>query len=165
MDQIIETFHLDLKLLIAQLLNFIVVFLFLYLLAVKPISLLMRERTEKIEKGLKNADDFEKKLKALREEEERVLIKAKKEAQEIILQSKTSADEQRQISLNKTKKDVQYIIVQAKAEVASLKDKMVRDVKKESLELVLSVTKNILGDTVNKSVDEKVVKKYLENIE
>ena len=57
MDSIIATFHIDWKIIIAQVLNFGVVFGVLYLFALKPLMKVMRERTEKIEKGIKDAKE------------------------------------------------------------------------------------------------------------
>ena len=48
MDSIISTFHIDWKIIIAQAINFGVVFIVLYIFALKPLSKLMNERAEKI---------------------------------------------------------------------------------------------------------------------
>ena len=50
MDTIIESFHVDFKLLIAQAINFLIVFLVLYYFVFKPLLKVMKERSEKIEK-------------------------------------------------------------------------------------------------------------------
>jgi F0F1-type ATP synthase membrane subunit b/b' len=55
MDSIISTFHVDLKLLIAQVINFGIIFFVLYKFAFKPIAKIMQERTNTIEKKLKRS--------------------------------------------------------------------------------------------------------------
>src|SRR3989338_8171266 len=55
MQEFINTFHIDWKLMIAQLFNFAIVFLVFYFLAAKPLKKLMKERGEKIENGLLDA--------------------------------------------------------------------------------------------------------------
>ena len=64
MDSLITTFHIDWKMIIAQLINFVVVFFVLYRYALKPLAKLMEERGTTIEDGLKNADK-QKELLAL----------------------------------------------------------------------------------------------------
>ena len=55
MDSIISTFHIDWKIIIAQAINFGIVFFILYVYALKPLSKLMEERGEKINQGIKDA--------------------------------------------------------------------------------------------------------------
>ncbi|KKQ21186.1 MAG: ATP synthase subunit b, sodium ion specific [Candidatus Nomurabacteria bacterium GW2011_GWA1_37_20] len=55
MQEFITTFHIDWKLMVAQLFNFGVVFLAFYLLAAKPLRKLMKERGEVISKGLNDS--------------------------------------------------------------------------------------------------------------
>ena len=55
MDSIISTFHIDWKIIIAQAINFVIVFAVLYFYALKPLSKLMKERSEKISQGLDDA--------------------------------------------------------------------------------------------------------------
>lgn len=164
MEQIIETFHLDIKLLIAQFINFIVVFGILYALAVKPLTKLMAERSQKIEDGLKNAEEFDQKLLELDKKEEDVLNIARKEAQQIVQEAREQAELQRQVSLDKTKEDVQSLITKARIEVADIKDKMVSDIKKESLDFVVAVSEKVLGDVVDKKVDRKLIEGHLKKV-
>ena len=55
MQELITTFHIDWKLMIAQIVNFGLVFTLLYWLAAKPLSKLMKDRTKEITDGLDNA--------------------------------------------------------------------------------------------------------------
>ncbi len=63
MDSLVETFHLDVKLLIAQVINFAIVFLVLYYFALKPLLNVMNDRSAKIEKSLEDAKEIEKKTR------------------------------------------------------------------------------------------------------
>lgn len=164
MDQIIETFHLDVKLIIAQLVNFIIVFVFLYLLAAKPLTKLMHERAEKIEKGLKNAEEFDQKLEDLRAERKDVIASAKKEAKEIVAEAKALAQQEKDESLEKTRAQIEQLISKAKTEVADLKEQTVKEIKTEALELVVEVTGKVLADAVDTKVDEKIIKKHLDQV-
>lgn len=164
MDEIIEVFHIDAKLLIAQVVNFTIVFAVLYLFAVKPIMKIMKERTTEIEKGLENAASFDAKITALQNEREEVILKAKNEAKEIVMQAKVLSEEHNKQAAQKTKDDVANIILQAKTEVADMKDKMVDDIKKESIGLIVTAATKVLGRHVDKKVDEKLVENYLKEV-
>ena len=76
MEQIIETFHLDIKLLLAQAINFAIVFAVLYYFVIKPLTKVMAERSRKIEKSLEDAEKVEKRLEQTEEEYNKKILEA-----------------------------------------------------------------------------------------
>lgn len=164
MDEIINVFHVDIKLLIAQLVNFAIVFIILYFFAIKPLMKLMKERTSTIEKGIENAENFDKKLENLAKEKEEIITKARKEAQSIIEESKKNVEEHKKETVEKTKTEVKLIIAKAKEDVEDMKKKMAKEVKEESMDMVISVCKKVLGETITKDIDKKVITKHLKEL-
>ena len=77
MDSIIETFHIDWKTIIAQAVNFGIVFVVLYIFALKPLGKLMKERSEKIEGGLSDAKKSNELLQQATAEYEKNTLKLK----------------------------------------------------------------------------------------
>ncbi len=92
MESIVSTFHIDWKIIIAQAINFGVVFAVLYIFALKPLSKLMAERAEKIAKGINDAKTNASVLEKTQKEYEDVLIKARTEADVIFQQGKKEAE-------------------------------------------------------------------------
>ena len=106
MESIISTFHIDWKIIIAQAINFAVVFVVLYIFALKPLSKLMAERSEKIAKGIDDAKTNEKLLSETREEYEAALVKARSEANKIFQDGKKEAEAKKALMLEEAKKEV-----------------------------------------------------------
>ena len=77
MEELVKTFHIDAGLLLAQLVNFLIVLVVLYKFAYKPILKTLNDRTGKIEKGLKDAEDAQIKLAEMEKKEKEILTKAK----------------------------------------------------------------------------------------
>jgi len=75
MESIISTFHIDWKIIIAQAVNFGVVFVVLYIFALKPLGKLMAERSEKIGKGIEDAKKSNELLQKIDEEYKQNTIK------------------------------------------------------------------------------------------
>jgi len=57
MEELISTFHIEWQLIIAQLVNFAIVLFVLWKFAYNPILKTLNDRTKKIEKGVKDAED------------------------------------------------------------------------------------------------------------
>src|SRR3989339_168099 len=82
MNEFIATFHIDWKLMIAQIINFALVFFVFYLLAAKPLGKLVKNRTEEIQMGLSDALKSRELLQKASEEYKENTIKLQKIAME-----------------------------------------------------------------------------------
>ncbi|OIO29247.1 ATP synthase F0 subunit B [Candidatus Nomurabacteria bacterium CG_4_10_14_0_2_um_filter_30_12] len=163
MDSIINTFHIDLKIIIAQVFNFGIVFVVLYIYALKPLNKLMKERGEKIAKGVSDAKINAEILNNTKVEYEEVLIKARNEAQKIWEVGKKKAEEKKSIMLEKAKEDVALMIENGKRNLENEKIKMVDEARKEITSISVKIAEKILDTKVDGNFDEKTMKE-LNNI-
>ena len=122
MDELVKTFHIDWKLLIAQIVNFTIVLVVLWHFAFKPLSKVMNKRTIDIEQSLKNAEEVEKKLKQAAEAKDKIVIDAKKEAQAILEKSNQDAEKIKNDKLQETRTEMEKIAAKTKAELVSEKE-------------------------------------------
>jgi len=135
MDSIISTFHIDWKIIVAQAINFVIVFVVLYLFALKPLKKLMEERTEKISKGIDDAKKSNELLKKANEEYQentaklrKMSIDAQKELQkdleklraENLAKLKMDNDEWTKSRAKQMEIDKKNLVESAKNELASL---------------------------------------------
>jgi len=161
MDELIKTFHIEVNLLIAQMVNFAIVFFVLYRFAYKPILRTLNSRTNKIEKGLQDADAAGKKLEEIVEKEKEMLATAKKEAQEII---KTAEDKAKANSVSivlEARNQSEKLLVSAKSQIEQEKNKMLTEVKGEIANLVVLATGKIIGEKLDKDKDRELIEKSL----
>ncbi len=158
MESIISTFHIDWKIIVAQALNFAVVFVVLYIYALKPLNKLMAERGEKISKGLDDAKSNALMLKETGVRQEEVLAKARKEAEVVFQTGKAEAETKRVEMLEQTKNEVTKMVEDGKRMLEAEKAKMVAEAKSEIVALTMLATEKILGEKVDGAVGEKVLK-------
>ncbi len=165
MDTLIETFHLDAKLIIAQLVNFIIVATVLWFFALKPLMKIMRERTATIEKSLDEAVQIEQRLEQTKQEQEQIIQQAKREAAEVIGQARDRAEQERSQSMQKTKEEVTKIVADAKDSIAAERMRMVTEAQREVMGFVVAVTEKVLQESLPDSVDKKVIEKAVKDIQ
>lgn len=159
MDSFIATFHIDWKILIAQAINFGVIFLLLYFFALKPLKKIMSERTNTIEKGLADAKHNAELIENTRKEYEETLGKARVEAQAVFAEGKKDAEAKKAEMIAKASSEVEAMIETGKKNLESEKNKMVEEAKAEIVSLVVAATEKVLKDQADKSVTEKAIKK------
>ena len=84
MSELLNKLGIDYKLLIAQIINFLVLLFVLWKFAYGPILAILEKRQKKIEKGLADAEAAEKRLEESEKKQKEVLRKARTEAKEIV---------------------------------------------------------------------------------
>lgn len=89
--EILKNFGFDLPMVVAQIINFLIIFYVLKRFLYKPVMSMVKTREEKIALGLKQAEEARLKLEQTLEEEKKILGKAQTEAKELIEEAKTQA--------------------------------------------------------------------------
>ena len=163
MESIIGTFHIDWKIIIAQAINFGVVFTILYLFALKPLSKLMEERSRKIGKGIEDAKTNADILARTETEYNDAIAKAKSEANKIFQEGKIEADQKRAEMLEKAHAEVAAAVDSGKKQLEAEKTRMVEEAKKEIVTLALKATEKLLGAKVDSNFDQKTIEE-LKNV-
>jgi F-type H+-transporting ATPase subunit b len=158
MESIISTFHIDWKIIIAQAFNFGVVFVVLYIFALKPLSKLMAERSEKIAKGFDDAKTNATLLEKTRAEYDEALAKARIEADKIFQDGKKEAEAKKALMLEEAKNEVAVVVENGKKVLEAEKTKMVGEAKKEIVTLAMKATEKLFGGRIDGSFDEKTIK-------
>lgn len=145
MNEFIATFHIDWKLMIAQIINFVLVFFVLYLLAAKPLSKLMKDRKEEIQTGLTNAKDNAILLGKTQKEYDDIIRKARTEANAIFQTGKKEAETKKTAMIEEAKIEVASIIENGKKSLQFEKTKMVEDAKKDLAILTTKAAEKVLS--------------------
>ena len=163
MESIINTFHIDWRIILAQAFNFGVVFVVLYIYALKPLGKLMNERQSKIERGLTDAKTNEEMLKNTKTEYDKALTMARLEADKIFQEGKKEAEGKRIVMLEDAKREVASLIENGKKNLESEKVRMVEEAKNEIVSLSVQIAEKILKQKIDGNFEEKSIKE-LNNI-
>ncbi len=158
MESIVSTFHIDWKVIIAQMFNFGVVFVVLYIYALKPLSKLMKEREEKIKQGLDDAKTNKDVLQNTNQEYEKALSNARREADRIFQEGKKEAEGKRLIMLEDAKREVAVLIENGKKNLENEKTRMVEEAKSEIVSLSVQIAEKILKKKIDGNFDEESIK-------
>lgn len=157
MDSFITTFHIDWKILIAQAINFGIVFILLYFFALKPIKKIMEERTTTIEGGIFDAKANAEILKKTKKEYEDVLANARIEANTIFQEGKKEAEEKKRVMIKDADKEIEEMVEKGKKSLEVEKTKMIEEAKNEIVSLVVSATEKLLESHKDESFDKKTL--------
>ena len=164
MDQLISTFHIDAKLLIAQAVNFGLVVFVLYKFAYKPLLRHMNDRSAIIEKGLDDAKKAQEELENTKKFQEEKIQEAKTEAKKIFEDAQKQADKNKNETIASAKQAAEKVVIKAKEQIAFEKERMLKEVKEEVLSLVIMATEKVLEQKVDGKIDDDLIKKSIGKI-
>lgn len=156
-------FGLDAPTFIAQLVNFLIVLVILWRFVYRPVVRLLDERSEKIEKSVKTAQDIEERMAKLAVEREDVLNDARKEAQAIAEKAHEESSARREEMIASAKREVERVIAKGKEQLADEKKTMLRELRKDIVDIAVKAVARVLDDQVDEkrsqSLAEEVVRK------
>lgn len=164
MDDLIKTFHIDWRLLLAQGINFLIVLSVLWYFALRPLMKIMAERETKISNGVKDAEMMEEKIKQIDKDREMEIKKGRKEAQEIVAKAEKQAEEIHSEKITKTQKEADRVVEIAKQQIRAEREFMVKDVKAELGSLVSLALNKIAGSSIEEKIQKKMVDEALEEL-
>ncbi|MFH1193469.1 MAG: F0F1 ATP synthase subunit B [bacterium] len=162
--ELLSKLGIDWKLLIAQIVNFLVLMAVLYKFLYKPVLKVLDDRKEKIDKAIKQAEEIEKNLFKSEAERSKALQEARNEAGKIIAETKEMSEKLKEELLNKTRLESSAILEQGRRELASEKETMFKELKGEVADMVKVAVEKITRGEMTEKLDKKIIEKSLEEI-
>lgn len=164
MNELVHNLGIDWRLLIAQVINFVILFFLLKKFLFKPVLGLLEKRREKIEKSMRDAERIEKELAAIREKREEIIKTANQKAEEILHEAKEIAESQKTKILADTKKETEKMLDEARASIEKEKDKLVDEAREDLAELVLLATEKVVREKLDEEKDGELVREVLARV-
>lgn len=161
--EILENFGFNSILFFAQIFNFLIIFWVLKKFMYKPVLKILDERKNKIEEGLKNAEEAEKRLLNAAEKEEQILKKAQADAKKIIDETIKESESHRAKSEEETKKHIAEMVKDARLQIAEesriASKKLETEVVNMAVLFLEKSTKGLFGDKEQETILKEAKKK------
>lgn len=155
--------QLDPGLFVWTIVTFLLLVFVLAKFAWKPLLKMLQDREDMVRSSLEDAEKAKSELERLNEESEAIMAKARSEAQSILADGKAAAEKVKDDIIAKSKEQANKIREDAGNQIQVEKDKAISEIKKEVVNLTLSVAEKLirknLSDADNKSLIEESLKK------
>lgn len=163
--EILDQFGFDIRLFIAQIINFLIIVFIFKKFLYKPLLRTLDSREKKIAKGLSDAEKAEKALEKAEEERDKIIKKAGLEAERILSEAKTQATEARDEMLSKTKEEIDRLMEQTREQIKLEQENFRKQTREVSLEIAKSILDTTISGLFDKKESETLIKKGLQRIE
>jgi len=155
---------IDWRLLIAQLVNFVILFTALTFLLYKPLIASLDKRRAKIAESLANAEKISEELNRAGAESERIVAASRVEAARIASEAAKQAETARLAAVEKTRAEVAGVISSGKAQLAAERDAMMSEVRRAAADLIAVATEKVINEKMTSARDKSLIEKTLETV-
>lgn len=154
-------FQINLFWVIVSALNFILFFTIIWTFAFKPVSKMLADRKERIEQGLKDADQARRDRESAETERVAALTEARREANEIINRAQKVAQESRDADIAATREELERLRVRATADIEAEKLRAISDLRGEVADLALAAASRVVGESLTDERQRRLVEEFL----
>lgn len=151
----------DPKAFLIQLITFILAFLVLKRWAFGPITRLLNERRETIERGVKLGEDMQKEKAELEKQVEQQLHEARAEADKMIAGAQDTAHETVREAEEKARQKADAIVAEADGRIATDAARVRKALEGELAGLVAEATEAVIDEKVDAKKDAQLIERSL----
>ena len=150
--------------LLLQIVIFVLMAWFLWRYAWGPVVRILAKREERIESGLRAAEESEKRLAQVTDEVQRVLDEARSQAREIITRAHQEATADADEVRNRGRRDAEAELQKALADIAAERDRAVQDIRNEMASLIVEAAGRIIGQSIDEKAHQRLIEESLEKV-
>ena len=148
--------------LLAQIVNFVILFGLLYLVAYKPIMRMLDERSRKVKESMEQTEFIKQQAEHAEEAAKERIEAASKEGQEQIARAVKTGEELRRQAQEQAKQDGEALIARARAEIQRERDEAVDGLRKEFADLTILAAERVIDRSLDKEAHRQIIDKVLE---
>ncbi|MFC1911626.1 F0F1 ATP synthase subunit B [Chloroflexota bacterium] len=152
---------INVPVLVAQVVNFVILFGLLYLVAYKPVMRMLDARSRRIKESVAQADSVEEQTASAREEMKKQLEIAGKESQDRIAKAVQIGEDIKRKAREEAKQEAETLVDRAREEIQHERDEAIGEVRKEFTDLTVMVAGKVIDRSLDKKAHRQLIEKAL----
>jgi len=157
-----EGLGISLPTLLAQIVNFVILFGLLYLVAYKPVMRMLDERSGKVKESMEQTEYIKEQAIHAEEEAKKQIEAASKEGQEAIARAVRTGEEIRQQAQQEARGEAESLIVRARGEIQRERDDAIDELRGEFADLTILAAEKVIDRSLDKEAHRELIEKALE---
>jgi F-type H+-transporting ATPase subunit b len=153
---------IDWQVLLAQLINFGILFGLLFFLLYKPMRRMLDERSAKIKESMDQAEQIKEQLAKTDEQVKEQLAAAHKEGQGVLAQAAQMGERLKEEAREGAKQEAETIVARARAEIERERDEAIEDLRRQFVDLAIAAAEKVVSETLDKEKHRRLIEEVLE---
>jgi F-type H+-transporting ATPase subunit b len=152
-----EGLGINWALLIAFVVNFIILFVILSLVAYKPIVKMLNERQAKIRESMEQAEKIRQDTARSEEEIKAHLETARKEGQNVIAQATQIGERLKEEAKQGARQEAESLVAKARGEIQREREKSTEELRAEFADIAILAAEKVINETLDKKKHRKII--------
>ena len=159
-----EAFGVDIPKLLFQIANFLLLLWLLNRFLFKGVVRMLDERSQRISKGLEDAEVAARDRELARAEREAAVAEARKEAAALIASANKIATDTRDEILTQARADAEKVTQRAREEITAEKEKAMGELRAQVADLALEAAGKLVRSDMNATTQRRLVEEFLAEV-
>ena len=153
---------INLPLLIAYLVTFLILMGILYLLAFKPLMAAMDQRTERIQEGLSAADRAREEAASSQAAIEEQLNEARREGQRLMDQARDASQRYREGEMERARQEAEAFAERARTDIQRERDAALEELRAGFADLAITAAERVIARSLDRQAHGELITQVLE---
>lgn len=153
---------IDWQVLLAQLINFAILFGLLFFLLYKPVRRMLDERTARIRESMEQTEQIKERLAQTEEQVKEQLEAARGEGQGILAQAAQMGERLKEEAREEAKRDAEVIVARARTEIERERDEAIEELRRQFVDLAITAAEKVVSETLDRERHRRLIEEVLE---
>lgn len=153
---------INLPTLLAQIVNFIILFGLLYLVAYKPIMRILDERSRKVKESMEQTEFIKQQADQAEEEAKKRVEVAREEGQEVVARAVRTGEEVGRRAQQEAKDGAEALIAKARMDIQRERDDAIDELRKQFADLTILAAGKVIDRSLDKETHRQIIDKVME---
>lgn len=156
---------IDLRLIVAQVITFLIGLYLLWRIAYKPLGAIVAQRADRIKKDLEAAAEARRKMETARQQYEAEIAQLEQKAAVMINAAMRAGQKAQAEIVSAARAQGEDIIQRAEERIAIEKDKAIKEIRQEVVDISLLAAQRIIGVAVDDNLQQRLVDDVFSQLE
>jgi F-type H+-transporting ATPase subunit b len=147
--------------LVAQVINFVILFGLLFLVAYRPLTRMFDERHKRIKDSMKQTEMIKEQAERAEEEVKKQLEAARKEGQEVVNRAVRTGEELRRETEQQAKQEGEVLVNRARVAIQRERDEAIGELRKEFADLTILAAEKVIDRSLDRKAHRELIDKVL----
>jgi len=153
---------IDWQVLLAQFVNFAILFGLLFVLLYKPMRRMLDERSNRIKESMEQAEQIKEQITKTEEQVKLQMDAARREGQEILAQAAQMGERLKEEAKGEARQEAEIIVARARTEIERERDQAIDEVKREFVDLAIRAAEKVVNESLDREKHRRLIEEVLE---
>jgi len=148
--------------LLSQFISFGILLVLLLVLAYKPITKMLDERSKKVKDSMDQAELIKQQTAKTEQMVQEQLSQARRQGQDLVAQAAQIGERLREEARQQARQDAEAIVARARTEIQTEREETIAKLREEFVEIAIQAAEKVINKALDKETHRQLIQKTLE---